>query len=219
MKKLKLSFILPILLGLFISSCSKESTTGSGVIISETRNHTDFNGVEIEGIIETIIEYGTEYSVEITCEDNVLEHVKTNVSNNLLTITMGTREYKNIEPVRLNITCPDIKEVSKHGVNKTTIKGFTDLTNLELNHHGVEDFILEGSAEKLTLEKSGVGNLLAFDFEVEEFSIEQNGVGETEIKCTSKMTGELNGVGNIYYKGQPTIDVEVNGVGSIRDAN
>lgn len=218
MKIFKLNIIILGTAILSLTSCSKTLIIGSGEIITESRTHDGFENIEIEGIFETTIKQGSTYNVEIVGNTNLMQYIYTEVKSNTLEITMEQRQYDNIE-IELIITSPELREITKRGVGSTIVEGFYDLDALEINHYGLASFSMEGSVDKLTLNKSGIGSFDAFDLEVKECEIEQNGIGNTRITCDKSLTGELNGIGNIYYKGRPNIKVEVNGIGNIEDAN
>jgi hypothetical protein len=69
--------------------------------------------------------------------------------------------------------------------------------------------------ENLSLELSGVGNINAQNFQVENGSIKHSGVGDVKIWATENLHGRLTGVGDIKYKGSPEIDIRKSGVGKI----
>ena len=218
MKTIKLYYILLAVTLVVISSCSENLIVGSSEIIEEERSVSSFEYIVIEGLYETKILQGNKHEVSVIANANILDNIHTKVNNKTLKITMDNQSYNNIN-VELIITMPTIRKVTKRGVGSTRMEGFYDLAELELNHYGVASFSLEGSVNKLRLNKSGVGPLEAFDLKVESCDIEQNGIGNTKLTCNKSLKGELTGIGNIYYKGQPNIDVGVTGIGKIKDAN
>lgn len=218
MKTLKLNLLLVAASIIILSSCSTGFTIGSTEILEEDREVSEFENIEIEGIYETFITHGDKTEVTIVANANILDNIHTNVQNKTLAITMDQREYDNIS-IDILITVPTVKEITKRGVGSTNVKGFFDLDDLEINHFGLASFTMEGSADNLSLNKTGIGNFDAFDLEVESCQVEQTGIGNTRITCTKSLTGELTGIGNIYYKGRPHVNVDVTGIGNVKDAN
>jgi len=218
MKTFNLSNILLAVTIILLSSCSKSLTVGSSEILEEERSVANFENIVIEGIYDTKILHGDKHEVIVRANANILDNIHTRVNNKTLKITMDSKEYKNIN-IDLIITMPTVNEITKRGVGSTRMEGFYDLSELEINHYGVASFSLEGSVNKLSLNKSGVGSFDAFDLEAESYEIEQNGIGNTRLTCRKLLSGELTGIGNIYYKGQPNIDVDVTGIGKVKDAN
>jgi len=218
MKISKLRYFALVATVILITSCSKSLTIGSSEIIEEERTVENFENIVIEGIYETKVTYGEEHTLTVIANANILDNIHTRVNNNTLKITMDQREYDNVS-IDLLITMPSVKEITKRGVGPTRMEGFYDLNSLDINHYGVASFSLEGSVDKLNLNKSGVGSFDAFDLEVASCVVEQNGIGNTRLTCIKSLEGELTGIGNIYYKGQPNIDVDVTGIGKVKDAN
>jgi len=191
---------------------------GSSEITTENRAHSAFENIELEGIFETKIEKGNKHEVKVIANTNILQHINTEVDGKTLEITMAQGSYNNIE-IEIIITSPTLKEITKRGIGSTSVEGFVDLRDLEINHFGLASFSMKGSVANLALNKSGIGAFEAFDLDVNNCQIEHNGIGNTEITCNNSLTGELTGIGNIYYKGKPNIDVEVTGIGNVKDAN
>lgn len=218
MKTLKLNLLLLVASMILLSSCSKSLIVGSTEILEEKRIVTGFENLKIEGIYETFVTQGNETEVTIVANANVLDNIHTDVKDKTLAITMDQREYDNIS-IDVLITMPTIKEITKRGVGSTTVKGFYGLEDLEINHYGLASFTMEGSVDNLSLNKTGIGTFEAFDLEVGNCQVEQNGIGNTKITCMESLTGELTGIGNIYYKGRPNVNVEVTGIGNVQDAN
>lgn len=219
MKNIKLITIALFASSIFLTSCTKdEEIFGSDTFITDVRDVSDFNRIIVEGIADTYITYGEIFEVNVFANDNILEYINTKVNGDRLEITMESKSFRDID-IDINITCPNLKEVTKRGVGNTTVSGFNDLKELEVNHFGVASLFMEGKVENLYIEKSGVGSFNGFDLITNNCQIEQNGIGNTEIYCIDKLSGELSGIGNILYKGNPDINVEISGIGSLKDAN
>jgi len=207
-----------LFIGLFLQSCD-DPFSGSDTIITEERTLDAFTGLDINGVFDTKVIRGDESKIIITANDNLMDRITTEVSAGVLELNLAEGNYRDIE-IDVTIFTPSIDDIDLNGVGGLDIFGFSDLETLTLDHTGLGEIIISnGSAKTLIFDMDNVGSLEAFDFEVEEVIFEITGVGAARVTTTSKLTGELAGVGNLYYKGTPEIDVEINGIGDVVDAN
>jgi len=217
MKTLNL-FLLFALVCITTTSCSKK-ITGSGVVAQEERSLSNsVDALDISSIVEVTIVQGENASMVVTADDNIFNEIITRVSGNRLVIDLEGGNYKDITAEVL-ITMPNLERIDHDGVSDTEVSGFEDLDELEIESSGVGDIIMNGSADKLVLDYSGVGNFKGFNFEVGTLELDFSGVGDVEITANDLIEGELDGVGDLEYKGYPTINVEDNGVGKIKNRN
>jgi len=204
---------------ILFSSCSKTLTSdGSIAIVSETRIHTNYENVSLQGIFETKIQQGETYSFEIIGTEHVLDNIHSSVRSNTLEITMDDIQYGDIK-VDVLIRMPTLTEVTQLGIGSTRVEEFYNLESLEIHHDGVASFSMKGSVDHLSLQNTGVGAFEGFELDVKTCNIDQNGIGHVKLSCSESLLGELNGIGNIYFKGEPNINVEINGIGKVKNAN
>ncbi len=86
---MKLLFI--ILTVAALTSCEKESITGRGSTLTETRSVDPFNKVKLEGSGNVTVTQGTQQKVEVTGYENLLSIYETNVQNGLLVLKVQKR--------------------------------------------------------------------------------------------------------------------------------
>ena len=217
MKTLNL-FLLFALVCITATSCSKK-IVGSGVVAQEERTMSDtVDALDISSVVKVTVVQGEDASIVVTADDNIFDEIITRVSGNRLVIDLEGGNYKDITAEVL-ITMPNLERIDHDGVSDTEVSGFEDLDELEIESSGVGDIIMNGSADKLVLDYSGVGNFKGFSFEVGTLDLDFSGVGDIEITANDLIEGELDGVGDLEYKGYPTINVEDNGVGKIKNRN
>lgn len=212
------------LLTLFFSatllcSCLNNRVEGTGNIVSENRDLSGFENVQISNVITTNVRYGEEFSVVVNADEVAISNVLTKVSGNTLMIDLEKNQnYENIR-LQVDITMPTIFHIQHAGVSNSNLSGFHGLDVLEVTHQGVGNLSLEGSANKLYVIHSGVGKMNAFGFSAKNCDIDFSGVGSMELTVTEMLEGELSGVGNLSYKGHPSINIDDSGVGNVVDAN
>lgn len=202
-----------------LSSCINNRVEGTGNIVSENRDLSGFDNVQISNVITTNVSYGEEFSVVVNADEVAISNVLTKVSGNTLMIDLEKNQnYENIR-LQVDITMPSILHIHHDGVSNSSLSGFRDLDILEVTHQGVGNLNLEGSANKLFVNHSGVGKLKAFGFSAKSCDIDFSGVGNMELTVTEMLEGELSGVGNISYKGHPEVKIKDDGVGNVSNAN
>ena len=91
--------LLPLIAILSATACNS-IIIGSGDLITETRQVSNFDRIALEGLGEVIVTQGGSESLSIETYDNVMEHVKAEVEGG--TLKLGLKEEVNfILPRRL----------------------------------------------------------------------------------------------------------------------
>jgi len=69
------------------------------------------------------------------------------------------------------------------------------------------------------LEVNGVGNIGAYNLEVDKAEANITGHGNIEVRAVSELSGVISGRGDVLYRGNPVLNVHVSGSGTFRDDN
>jgi len=212
-------FFLATLFLVALSSCTKE-IIGSQKILTEERTVTDFEQIQVEGPVEVQVLFGESPKITVQADDNVMEHLNTTVNGSTLLVDFDLKKdvYENIT-LKVQIEMPNLRSVSHAAVGNLKIIGFEDLTEVAITQSGIGNITMEGSSQKLLLDKSGVGKFQGFNFITENSEVQQDGIGDIHLSVNAMLTGKLTGTGDIQFKGSPTIDLPVTGFGKIVDAN
>lgn len=218
MKTLSTIVLAVFILFSFTSCYVSMSVTGSKNIVEEIREVSEFSKLNIDGVCDVEIVYGEQGEIEVNANDNIIDQVITEVENGTLSIDLKDGNFTNVQ-IEVKIYTTNLDFISKDGVGSLDMDDMDGLDELEINHDGVGNIKMSGSANKFIYIHDGVGQLNAFSFEAVEVEIKQDGVGSSEVYAAERLEGSLNGVGNIKYKGDPVVDVDENGVGSVKDAN
>jgi hypothetical protein len=64
-----------------LNGCSAQSVKGSGNVISESRQVTEFNKIRLEGQGKVVLTQGNQSSLKVTTDDNILPFIETGVKN------------------------------------------------------------------------------------------------------------------------------------------
>ena len=230
--------ILLIALSMILSACALPVRTtqirGSGNVITETRQVSNFNRLELTGIGTLVILQGEEESLEISAEDNILSKIQTRVMGN--TLEIGFDEFINITPIKeiiYTLRVKNLEGISTSGVGVVQADSITgdhleieisgaggvnikELTakDLDVQISGSGNFYLAGIVASQQVELSGFGNYRAGDLRSEDAQIEISGTGNATIWVTHSIEAEISGLGNLNYYGNPNVSQEVNGLGN-----
>ena len=187
---------------------------GSGNIINDSRELTDFHTVEIVGSMDAVIVSGESFSCNVKGDDNLVPLVKTAVTNNTLEIsTKGS--YSTKSPLIVYLTMPALDEARIIGSGDMTISDVTK-DKVVLTISGSGDITATGSVEVLEAVVSGSGDLSLQNLQADHVNVTINGSGDAEVWANQSISAQINGSGDITYTGSPAkVDTQVNGSGDI----
>ncbi|WP_298238667.1 head GIN domain-containing protein [uncultured Algibacter sp.] len=218
--KMKNLVILPIALLLtFLSSCSRDTITGSGSLTSEFRNVANFTKVDSEGVFNVIITQGASQSIEVIADDNIINEVKTNVEDDELKLYLDDDyNYRGIS-LKVNIIVPSINSIKNSGIGNITIIDVDTIGDFYVYNSGTGDISIEGGAKSLTLKNEGSGNFEGLLFTINDCNVNIIGSGDCKVNCTNNLNVRIEGSGDVYYIGAPVIEANISGSGKIINSN
>ncbi|RYY91638.1 MAG: hypothetical protein EOO11_22430, partial [Chitinophagaceae bacterium] len=113
---------------LLLVSCKKDGLTGSGAIVTETRNVPDFYIVRVDGDAAVEIVEGSPRTVEVSGYENLVPRFETSSANGQL-ILRFENEVKTVRRnnIKVRITAPYVDEAVING------SGRFDLTDMTSN--------------------------------------------------------------------------------------
>ena len=220
---------------------SSEKIKGNGNVIKKNVTTPDYEKVVVSGFFDVDLVAGKEGKIAVEGEENLLQHLKIEVADNVLTI--GTQKGKRISPSfgkKITITVPfeSLNEVSLSGsgdVNskstikspefRTTLSGSGDIqlsidaqkTTAKVTGSG--NMKLNGKSGDFSCDLTGSGDLDAFNLKSGNVDSSLTGSGNCKVYCTGFLQARITGSGDIDYKGDPKKkDTKVHGSGSISKA-
>jgi len=220
---------------LSVTACNASITTGSGNLITETREVSNFDSIDLSGSGEVIVTQGGGESLTIETDDNVMEHVKAEVNGG--TLNLGFEDgLTAIAPTRLIFTVgvDDLTGLSISGSGDiesdrietgrldATISGsgdvqITDLTSDEvkarISGSGEIDLAGEAAAQDITI--GGSGKYRAGDLRSESAEVNIGGSGDATVWVTETLFADISGSGSVDYYGQPSVSISGSGSGDI----
>jgi hypothetical protein len=210
--------------------------------VSATELEQEFTKINFKGAGEVIILQGETCALDIQGDQDLVEKVKTEISDGMLTITFQTdeivwRDLKGIgEESRLRY---DIKEKSLEvlkldgagSIHSDTLTG----TSLKIQHDGLGKIILtnlayedldvdlgglgeievDGEIQKQSVHIGGAGVYKANLLKSQEAEVAVNGAGMAKVWVETKLVASLTGAGSIKYKGAPVLEESKTGLGTI----
>lgn len=213
------------------------SERGSGNIIKQTRDVSDFTAIELDYPAQVFISQGNAASVEIEADDDVLPGLKTEVRSGTLRIYYKADDGKRVTPtktVRITIVVKDLKDVEFDSAGDLTIEGLgTDSLevslsgagNLELNEVDVKDLAVSlsgagsmtasGTTDDLRLVISGFGDFKGADLHGKTADINISGAGSATVWVDDELDASISGAGSVNYYGSPDVTRQISGVGSV----
>ena len=196
-----------LLIGLFLlTACglstiqdSRDVITGSGNVITESRDVSGFDSVSHTGIGRVIITQGDEESLTIEADDNLLEHITSEVKN-------GTLELGFTENVRFDPTPSITFTVGVKNINELNSTG---TGSIEIDKLG---------ADNLRILKTGTGRFSIDTLTATDLVVDADGTGNIELAGTVvKQEIDLRGTGGYDAPDleSQTASVQVTGTGSV----
>lgn len=236
------AFLLLLVLGLaaLVTACGFgiNMTRGSGKIVTEPRQVSNFHRVNLTGAGELNITQGDTESLTIETDDNLMSLITTNVSDGTLVIGLDTtRGLTGLNPTRLvytlnvknfdslqisgagNVKAPAIKSdaltISTSGAGNLNFTG-VDSKSLKVTISGAGNIVLAGQVETQEASLTGFGNYDGGNLKSSNTTVTLSGAGSATVWATQTLNARLSGAGGISYYGSPQVTQTISGVGAIK---
>jgi hypothetical protein len=213
--------VVAVALATAVSACSSttdSAVTGSGDLITESRDVDDFSTIALSGSGNVIIEQNGTESLSIEAEDNLLSVLTSDVSSG--TLQLGTREGTTLRPtlpVTYHVTVEDLAGLQLSGSGSVTAAGITTPA-ISIDISGSGDVSVDGTADDQTVSISGSGNYSAGGLATLNSTTEVSGSGDVSVDVRDDFQAEITGSGNVTYTGDPQVSQDISGSGELRRA-
>ncbi len=222
------------LIALVLNSCSFNSVRGSGTLVSNEVNVSDFKGIDFGGGATLVYEQkpGAPY-LKIETDDNIYPLLRVEVKDGTLHIWSS----ENISPTKFNIytNSSTLEYLGVSGSIKATLKGKLETSMLDIyisgsgsvtaedlvceklrtKVSGSADFFVVGKASSLDSHISGSGKVVATELVADTVSCSVSGSGDFFVTAQKYLNVSISGSGSVKYKGTPQIDQSISGSGKI----
>jgi len=210
---------------------------GSGNVVTETRDVSGFQAIDISYPAQVLVKQGSKESLEIEAEDNLLPGLKTQVKNGVLDIFYKTTNGKHVNPtktVKITIVVKDLTSVDFTSAGDLTIENLktnaldvslSGAGNLKLNKilvkalgvdlSGAGSMSASGTADDLSLNISGFGDFKGTDLHSKDAQVDISGAGSATMWVDNNLDAQISGAGSISYYGSASVTKQVSGVGGV----
>jgi len=158
MKKAVVAALVAVLLTSGLSAgCVGHREAGSGNLVTEEFEFSDFTRVEVGSAFEVEIVRADSYRVSVTADDNLFEHIQVSKQGETLKIGLKLLPLRPLfTTLRAEITMPRIYDLDLSGATRGTVSGFSSTENLDVGVSGASSLnLVEMSAGDVEFELSG----------------------------------------------------------------
>jgi hypothetical protein len=234
MKKL-LFTVLVIYAAILFSSCEK--VVGDGPVRTETRNETNFSGIDLRVSGNVYYKVDAVYKVEITAQQNIIDVTETYVSNNKLVIKFKNDvRVRSHEDIIVMISGPQLNSIRVSGSGNITTTGNINTNTMDLDISGSGNINMQqltaayfdanisgsgnisvdnGSATEERLKISGSGNIDLQNVLASKATTTTSGSGDMWLNVSKNLDVTISGSGSVRYKGNPIINTSISGSGKV----
>lgn len=204
------------------SACDIACKQGSGKMVSENREVSGFDKLDISGSYNVVIKQDPVESLTVTADDNLLGNIKSDVSGHELHIRSKGNMCSSGK-FTLTISLRDLTGISTSGAVELTSNGKIKAKDVELDMSGatkitmdldagivnttgsgITELNLKGQAGTHNVKLSGGGEINALDFVVAKYNIESSGATHCKINVLNRLDLDSSGASEVEYRGNPT---------------
>lgn len=234
MKNLSSIFTLLFCLSL-MTTVEAQKVRGSGPIVKQEINLSDFTGVELSFSGDVFLRQGKTQSVYVEGQQNLIDVLNTQVKDGTWNINFTARNVEMKDKFHIYITLPTLEYAQVSGSGDMSTNGmFTGLHDLRGGVSGSGDLELEVECETLSMKISGSGDVEmkgstqaanlsvtgsgtydGFDMTTKNCEARVTGSGDISTHASETLIASVMGSGDIEYKGNPRVKAKVTGSGDV----
>jgi len=204
---------------------SNDTINGSGFLVSNDQNISDFTKIETGFAFESTIRQDSLYKITVTADDNIIEYVRVFKEGSTLKVLMDEDKNYSNATLKVDITLPDVENINLSGASASVISGFNFIHDLDIQLSGASsvegsistgDLTLElsgasavslsGSGIDLNINGSGASVLNLGQFALsDDASIILSGASVSTIRLEGTLDAVLSGASVLSYYGNPTL--------------
>lgn len=189
------------------------ATKGSGDVVTETRDVSGFEEIDVRGSGEVTVDVTGTESLTVEADDNILPLLETNVRNGVLVLSVESNIDPTVGP-SYTITAATLQGVSIAGSGDVTATGL-DVDSFEVDIAGSGDVSPTGAAGTLAVAIAGSGRYQGEDLVAATGSVDVSGSGSAVVNVTDELDVDVAGSGNVEYIGSPTVTQSISGSGDV----
>ncbi len=216
-------------------SWDSPAVRGSGNIVTQTREVSNFDAIEVDYSAQVLIKQGKTESLKIEADDNLMPELQTRVRNGRLEIFHMSERNSHVVPTKLpkiTITVKDLNKVEFSAAGQliiqdldsdeldVSISGAGDLKlnninvkNLHVSLSGAGSMTASGTADRLDVNISGFGGFKGAELNTQDALVDISGSASATVWVTHDLTAQISGAGSVDYYGSPTVTKQISGLG------
>ena len=199
---------------LFNFSINLCGTKGSGHIVTESRDVSDFSGIDVGGIYKVDVTAQKDFAVKIEADDNLLPLIRTEVDGDVLKIESDSK-ISPTSQILVHIFAPDITSLEVSGAAAVDVKDL-DNSSLSVDSSGASKINVAGKTDKLTVDISGATRVDAEALEAEDATVDASGASHVNVNVSGSLRTDASGASKIVYSGTPAnIEKKTSGASSV----
>ncbi len=179
----------------------RSTIQGSGTVATESRSMPAFSGIALSGIYEVSLTCGKEQKVVVSADDNVLPHVKTDVKNKMLTISMDVGVMTR-NTIHIEVSVPDIETVLLDGAGEIEVAG-VDNQALRIGVDGTASARVQGRTKRFQAEVGGTSEMDAKALKAAKASVRVTGTSTAAISVQDELEASVAEISTLLYRGNP----------------
>lgn len=231
MKTLRLIGLLFLMLSVFpVSAQTPKEVKGSGYVLTQQRNLSDFTSIEVSSGIDIAIVQGEMLPVTVEADDNLFPYLKTIVHNKILKIyipdTVKIIKYADLNVlISMPVLCDlrasngsridaspqrwDSEQIHLETTTGARIRIHLKAKNIQIAARTSGIIELKGSSESLQAILKTAARLEARNFQAETARLSLATGARAEIQVKDSISYELNGNARLLLKGNPSVSGSV----------
>ena len=203
-----------LLAAILCGSCIRPGVEGSGTVIIESREVSDFNEIVLGGTGRVVVDVTGTESLTIEAEDNIMPFLETRVSNGRLRLETNRSISPTVEIV-YTITAETLDGLVISGSGVVEAEG-VDSTDVRVDISGSGDVVVEGTLSGLlSVSISGSGEFDGESLTAPEGQVDVSGSGDAVVNVTDDLDVSVSGSGEVQYLGEPNVHSSVSGSGTV----
>ena len=202
--------------GFTVSSCSVvdfATEQGSGTIVSETRDVSGFDRIEVIGSGQVAIAVTGTDSLQVEADDNILPLLTTEVRNGKLELSSES-SISPSQAIQYTITVESLTGVAVTGSGDVLAVG-VDSDRFAVDISGSGSVSPAGATDALSVAISGSGRYRGVDLVAASASVDISGSGGAIINATDELDVDISGSGTVEYTGDPIVTQSISGSGAV----
>jgi uncharacterized membrane protein YphA (DoxX/SURF4 family) len=202
-------------------SAQSRPLKGSGKVVTQKLNYTNFDKVELNDLDGDVnITVGKTFSISISIDDNLENLLATKENNGVLIVSLTNNKnnsrYIENTNIKINITMPTITALEQNGNNNVIVNAIMG-KYFKLKSMGNGNVTITGTIDEMDIVKSGNGTIKSKTTTAKKINVTKTGNGNVEINTDSTFEVSKTGNGDIinYGKGKAIITGKYSGNGEI----